>query len=46
MTKVVDVDDRTVTLQIWHTAGQEQFNKILRYIKAEKENGAKLVTGG
>ena len=25
---------------------QEQFNKILRYIKAGKESGAKLVTGG
>ena len=25
---------------------QEQFNKILRYIKAGKESGAKLVAGG
>jgi len=25
---------------------QEQFNKILRYIKAGKESGAKLITGG
>ena len=25
---------------------QEQFNKILCYIKAGKESGAKLVTGG
>ena len=25
---------------------QEQFNKILRYIKVGKESGAKLVTGG